>query len=189
MTDLTTLPQLEVEIKFYLGQTAQNIIEVGKRLIQAKSLVQHGQWLNWLEQNFQLKERMARNFMQCAERFGNRHTNADLNQSQMIALLSLPDAEETKKFIEQKAAEGKKVAEMTIKQLRDEIAKYKATIEQKDTEHHQSLFDLQEQLTVGCTKTGANLGRRIVYIVRLKITGLYGEIHSQLQDVRCRQGK
>lgn len=52
MTDLTTaqdsatnnLPQLEVEIKFYLGQTAQNIIEVGKRLIAAKSLVQHGQW-------------------------------------------------------------------------------------------------------------------------------------------------
>lgn len=52
--------------------------------------------------NFQLKDRMARNFMQCAEQFGNWHLNADLNQSQMIAL----------------SAEGKQVADMTIKQLR-----------------------------------------------------------------------
>ena len=50
--------------------------------------------------------------------------NADLNQSQMIALLSLPDAEETEKFIAEKAAEGKAVAEMTIKELREEIAEF-----------------------------------------------------------------
>ena len=99
MDDLSTLPQLEVEIKFYLGQTAQNIIEVGKRLIQAKSLVQHGQWQNWLQNNFQLSKITANRFMQCAERFGNSATSQNLNQSQMIALLSLPDAEETERFI------------------------------------------------------------------------------------------
>ncbi len=147
MTDLTTLPQLEVEIKFYLGQTAQNIIEVGKRLIQAKSLVQHGQWLNWLEQNFQLTERTARRFMQISERFSKTVDVDRFQPSQLTELLALPDAEETEKFITEKTAEGKKVAEMTIKQLRDEIAAYKATIEQKDTEHQQSLVDLQEQLT------------------------------------------
>lgn len=57
--------------------------------------------------------------MQCATRFANSATSQNLNQSQMIALLSLPDAEETEKFIEAKAAEGKKVADMTIKQLRE----------------------------------------------------------------------
>ena len=40
-----TLPQLETEIKHYINQISQNVIEIGKRLIQAKSLVQHGQWL------------------------------------------------------------------------------------------------------------------------------------------------
>ena len=100
-------------------------IEVGKRLIQAKALVQHGQWQAWLEKNFQLKDRMAQNFMACAERFGKTHLNADLNQTQLITLLSLPSAEETEKFIEAKAAEGKRVADMTIKQLRAEIADYK----------------------------------------------------------------
>ena len=109
MTDLivrdNNLPQLELEIKFYLGQTAQNIIEVGKRLIQAKSLVQHGLWQLWLNDNFQLSYRTAKNFMQCAERFQNVKSIADLNSTQMIALLSLPDAAETEKFIAEKAAD------------------------------------------------------------------------------------
>ena len=83
--------------------------------------------------------------MNCAERFSNVPTLAVLNKSQLVQLLALPDAEETEKFIAQKAAEGKAVADMTIKQLREEIAEYKATIEQKDKDFQQSLFDLGEQ--------------------------------------------
>jgi len=44
--------------------------------------------------------------MNCAERFGNSETFQNLKYSQMIQLLSLP-AEETEKFIAEKAAEGK----------------------------------------------------------------------------------
>ena len=43
--------------------------------------------------------------MQCAERFSNSATSHLLNQSQLIALLSLPDAEETEKSIAEKAKE------------------------------------------------------------------------------------
>ena len=60
--------------------------------------------------------------MNVAERFGKINIDVSFKPTQMIALLSLPDAEETEKFIEAKAAEGKKVADMTIKQLREEIA-------------------------------------------------------------------
>lgn len=56
--------------------------------------------------------------MSVAERFANSESIPILKTTQMIALLSLPDAEETEKFIEAKAAEGKQVADMTIKQLR-----------------------------------------------------------------------
>ena len=66
-----TLAQLENEIKFHLGQASQSIIEVGKRLLQAKSLVKHGEWQTWLENNFKLSYRTAKNFMDCAERFEN----------------------------------------------------------------------------------------------------------------------
>ena len=153
MTDLITtqenaaanLPQLEIEIKFYLGQTAHNIIEVGKRLIQAKSLVQHGQWQAWSEKNFQLSYQTTAKFIQCAEKFSNVVSIRGLNSTQMIALLSLPNAEETEKFIAEKAAEGKRIDEMTIKQLREEIAGYKKQLDAAHENYQQSLFDLGEE--------------------------------------------
>ena len=91
------LEQLTVEIKFYVNQWGQNTIEIGKRLIAAKKLVEHGDWSKWLEDNFQLKERSAQNFMAVAERFGKTQMSADLKFYQMVQLFSLP-AEETEKF-------------------------------------------------------------------------------------------
>lgn len=121
-----TLPKLEEEIKSYINQISQNIIEIGKRLIQAKSLVSHGQWTQWLQNNFQLSQNTAGRFMQAAERFGKSATSQILNQSQMIALLSLPSIEDTNKFIEEKASAGTPVSDMSIKTLRKEIKQWKS---------------------------------------------------------------
>ncbi len=120
-----TLAQLETEIKFHLKQASQGIIEVGKRLIQAKSLVKHGEWSNWLENNFKLSHSSAKNFMAVAERFGNSQPIGFSNSTQMIALLALPE-DDTKIFIEQKASEGNPVPDMSIKTLRKEIKKWNA---------------------------------------------------------------
>ncbi|MBR0301700.1 MAG: DUF3102 domain-containing protein, partial [Bacilli bacterium] len=122
------LPQLENEIKFYLNQISQNIIEIGKRLIQAKSLVQHGQWQTWLQNNFQLSQWSAIKFMNCAERFGKLESIPILNSTQMIALLSLPEAD-TEKFIEQKEVAGTPVSDMSVKTLRKEIKQWKSETE------------------------------------------------------------
>ena len=128
-----TLPKLEEEIKSYFKQIKQhyidignNTIEIGKRLVIAKSLLKHGEWINWLQDNFHLSYRSAKNFMDCAERFPNVKSIADLNSTQMIQLLSLPDAKETEKFIEQKESEGTPISDMSVKTLRQEIKKWKA---------------------------------------------------------------
>ena len=105
MADLTNtennlpinLEQLTVEIKFYVNQWGQNTIEIGKRLIAAKEIVAHGDWQNWLENNFNLSYSTATKFMKCAEKFSNLATSQHLNCSQMFELLALP-AEETEKF-------------------------------------------------------------------------------------------
>lgn len=76
-------------------------MEIGKRLILAKELVAHGEWVNWLKSNFNLKQRMAYNFMEIANRFGDSaklHSNATFdistfNQTQLIAMLALPAGE------------------------------------------------------------------------------------------------
>ena len=123
-----TLEQLTVEVKFYLGQTAQNILEVGKRLIQAKVLLPHGEFGDWLEKNFSLSQQTASNFMRCAERFANYQSISNFKPTQMIAMLALP-ADETEEFIEAKAAAGTPVEDMTVKQLRDEIQQWKSKAE------------------------------------------------------------
>ena len=124
MQELTTLEQRVVKIKFYLNQTAQNIIEVGKELTAAKQEVPHGQWQAWLQDNFQLSQSSANKFMQCAERFGKSESIPILRTAHMIQLLTLPEGE-TENFIAKKAAEGTPVEEMTVKKLREEIQQFK----------------------------------------------------------------
>ena len=111
----TSLEELTSGIRFYLREMGKHVIEIGKRLILAKELVQYGDWQSWLEDNFNLSLRTARQFMQIAERFGEKsdsqewQTSAVLNQSQMVEMLSLPEGEE-EKFIAEQAAEGRIVA-------------------------------------------------------------------------------
>ena len=130
------LPQLENEIKYHINQLKQNyinignnIIELGKRLILAKSIVKRtkrGKWQSWLKNNFPLDYTTATKFIKIAERFQNLATSQPLNQSQMVALLSLPNTEETEKFIEQKESEGNPVSKMPIKTLYQEIKQWKS---------------------------------------------------------------
>lgn len=122
-----TLAQLETEIKFHISQISQNIIEIGTRLIQAKSLVQHGQWSKWLESNFALTNSTAAKFMKAAKRFGRDSKLVSiphLNSTQMITLLSLPEAD-TEKFIKEQEETGSPVENMTAKTLRGKVKTWK----------------------------------------------------------------
>lgn len=115
------LNQLTVELKFYFNQWGQNTIEIGKRLIAAKNLVAHGDWSKWLEENFNFTQQYANSFMRCAERFGKMKNVFQFQPSQMLTMLALPEGEE-EKFIAEKTAKGTPVEDMTVKQLRAEVA-------------------------------------------------------------------
>ena len=129
-----TLAELKVEIKFHLGQMAGHAIEIGKLLIQAKEQVGHGNFGKWIEDNFQLSHKMAVNFMRVAERFGaNLNLSSNLNQTQLITMLALPEGEE-EKFIAEQAANGNPAEDMTVSQLRRAVAQYKSELEKKNSE-------------------------------------------------------
>lgn len=88
-----TLETLTAEILILKRQTAANIIEIGKRLIEAKKMVGHGNWLAYLREKVQFSERTARNFMRAAEEFSNRQALADLEPSKVYLLLEAPPEE------------------------------------------------------------------------------------------------
>ena len=47
-----------------MKQDAGNaILSIGQRLIEAKAMLPHGEWLPWLTEQVEFSERTARNFM------------------------------------------------------------------------------------------------------------------------------
>lgn len=145
LEETATIEELTTEIQSYLGKIGQNIIEVGKRLIRAKSLLTHGEWQNWLKDNFNLSKSTANNFMRCAERFSNFQTSGNLNPSQMVEMLSLP-VEETEKFIAEKSAEGMPVESMSVKKLREEVKKYNLKLSGTDGDSDKKSATIVEDL-------------------------------------------
>ena len=78
---------------------------------------------------------MAQNFMNVAERFGKNESDSNYQSignfdistfkpSTLVELLALPEGDE-QKFIAEKAAEGNPADQMSVKQLRAEVKKWK----------------------------------------------------------------
>src|SRR6266404_1178418 len=65
-------------IRGKLQRTLEDIIEIGNDLLAVKESLAHGQFGKWLRAEFGWGDRMARNFMSVAERFGKTATIADL---------------------------------------------------------------------------------------------------------------
>ncbi len=117
------IEQITLEINFYKQQTAQNILEIGKRLIEAKQQFQHGEWLPWLRDQVQFTERSAQNFMRIAEEFSKTKPVADLPYTKLLALLQVPE-EDREEFIQETHLVGgreKTIADMSKRELEQAI--------------------------------------------------------------------
>ena len=126
----SNIEQLTSEIVLLKHQTAQNIIEIGKRLIKAKEQLPHGEWGKWLEEKVDFKERTAQRFMQVANSFPNTSALTGLNQTKVFALLDVPK-EEREEFIEQNP-----IDDMTTRQLQQAIKEKKHLEQQLEEERN-----------------------------------------------------
>ena len=117
------LGQLVAEIKILSQQTAANIIEIGKRLIDAKSHVGHGEWGGWLEANFEFTDRTAQRFMKAAEEVGKTTSLSILSPTKVFALLDVPAADREEFIATPHEVNGqqKTVDEMTTRELAEAI--------------------------------------------------------------------
>lgn len=114
-----SIATITAEINFYKAQTVQNILEIGKRLIEAKERLPHGEWGGWLKDEVQLGERTAQNLIKLADEFSNPQALADLNYTKLVALLAVPE-DDRAAFIAVPHAVGgteKTVSEMTTREL------------------------------------------------------------------------
>lgn len=131
------LDLLTEEILFYKRQAGGAIIEIGKRLLEAKAQLGHGEWLPWLREKVDISERSAQNFMRLAREYSKSADIADLGASKALALLALPEMERAEFAAETHTVNGveKTASEMTARELREAIqARDRALLEAREAD-------------------------------------------------------
>jgi Protein of unknown function (DUF3102) len=59
----TELDRIVTQLRTALRHETKNIIEAGELLKKARDLIEHGEWLPWLAENFDLSERTAHRYI------------------------------------------------------------------------------------------------------------------------------
>lgn len=122
------------EIIFYKNVGGQAVLEIGKRLIEAKAQLKHGEWLPWLSEKVEFSEASAQRFMQLAREYENPALVRDLGASKALVLLALP-ASERENFAQEKHVvngEEKSVSEMSKRELEEAIRQRKLAELERD---------------------------------------------------------
>ena len=114
---------ITAEILLYKRQAGASILEIGRRLNEAKAQLSHGEWLPWLEHQVEFSEASAQRFMRLAREYPNPSPVTDLGVAKALQLLALP-AEEREVFVAEAHevnGEEKTVLEMSKRELAQAI--------------------------------------------------------------------
>lgn len=152
---------ITAEIWLYKQQAGAAILEIGRRLNEAKAQLSHGEWLPWLEEKVEFSEVTAQRFMRLAREYENPSLVTDLGASKALQLLALPASERGEFIAEKHEVNGqeKTVMEMSKRELaqaikeRDEARKKAEDLEKAMEEQ------LEEQRTVYDTDIAEIQGR------------------------------
>lgn len=145
------LEVIETEINFYKQQTATGIIEIGKRLIEAKSLLEHGQWGKWLEEKVDFSRQTANKFMRIADEYSNVNAPLQLGSDKLFKLLDVP-LEDRDSFLSTShptsLGKNKTVDEMTTREVEKAVKEWKLKEQTEDIwnivdkEYDENIYDI-----------------------------------------------
>jgi DNA repair exonuclease SbcCD ATPase subunit len=159
--EVTRSPELiAAEINHLKHQTKAmvlyNSIEIGRRLVEAKQCVAHGEWGKWLETSVDYSPRTAQNLMRIFDEYGadqvalfegnaKSQALASLSYTQAVALLGVP-SEEREAFIEENDVESMSTRELqAVIKERDEARKKLEDSRQRLKEAGEQVGKLREE--------------------------------------------
>ncbi|WP_251040940.1 DUF3102 domain-containing protein [Bacillus sp. ISL-45] len=134
-----------------------NSIEIGRRLVEAKHMVPHGEWGTWLQESVDYSQSTANNLMKIFEQYGadqltlfgdNAKSQAlgKLSYTQAVALLGIPDYER-EDFIKENNVENMSTRELqqAIKE-KQEMAKKLKEAEKRAQEEQKAKEKIEKEL-------------------------------------------
>lgn len=135
MSEVMTARPLEViegEILIFKAQASASMLEIGRRLIEAKAQLNHGEFLTWLEEKVEFSVRTAQRFMRIAEGYKESDTVSLLGTRKALALLAFEEVEREEFLAEKHEVNGeeKTAQEMTSAEL-DEVIRARKQAEEE----------------------------------------------------------
>ena len=133
-----TLDMVAAEIRTFTASMLNNIIEIGRRMCEAKEMLPYGKFGEWIKENTGYSRSTANNFMRVYQEYGTRQGSlfgatvendqafGKLNYTQALALLALP-APEREEFVETHDVEN-----MSTRELQNAIAERDAAIKRAE---------------------------------------------------------
>jgi hypothetical protein len=109
-------------IKLLVRRVRSNIIEIGHHLTKAQELAGRGNWLRWLDQEFNWSEQTARNYMRVYEMASIHNSVVDLDlPMRSLYLLAQPSTPEAvRQDVIERAANGEDLSHAEVKAAVDE---------------------------------------------------------------------
>ena len=147
MSEMVTARSIEVienEILFFKAQASASLLEIGRRLIEAKKQIPYGEWQKWLAEKVAFSERSAQRFIRIAQGYSNADNLSGLGATKALQLLAFEE-DEREEFIAEKHevnGEEKTVQEMTSAEL-DEAIRARKEAEAELAKVKQEKLDLE----------------------------------------------
>lgn len=139
-------------------------VEIGKRLVEAKAQLSHGEWGNWLKNSVAYSKSTANNYMKLYEEFGetfsnpssignkNLQTLGNLPYSKALQLALLPKGEVREEFIEENDIENMSSRELqkVVKEKNEalrQVEEMKKNIEEMEKASGETIKNKVAELT------------------------------------------
>lgn len=123
--ELSVLDSLAAQAQMFAINAKMNILQLGRVLTEAKPLVEHGKWREWIKTNTDMSTRGAEQCMQAYARFGLDPKIAELGTTKMLKLLPLTEEEQEDLF------SGNDVRSLSTRQLEEAIRNQKEKLAQE----------------------------------------------------------
>lgn len=105
------------EIKTLMRRTAQDIIEIGHKLIEVKEMLEHGQFGEWLRSEFGWSDQTAFRFMHVASKFSQIPQIVDFAPSALYMLASPSTTDEARHEAVTRADAGEKITHAVAEEI------------------------------------------------------------------------
>lgn len=195
-----TVQIIAAEINALTATMLSNIIEIGRRMCEAKEMLPHGAFGKWVEEATGYSHSTANNFMNIYREYGaaqgclfgaevNSQTIGKLSYTKALALLAVP-AEERESFVEENHVE-----DMSVKELKQAIQERDEALEraknlQEDLEKKQKGFDVDREAFVSelaaAARDKAKMAEDVDFLNK-RVAGLTDEVarrEKELEELR-----